>query len=109
MAEITININGRQYRVACENGQEEHVAALGAKVDARVRELAGGAGAVGDAMLLAMASLMISDELGDAERALSEARAATSAHHDTSDDLIADRIEALAARLEKVAASIEAA
>jgi cell division protein ZapA len=74
MAQVGVRINGRQYQVACEDGQEAHLQKLAAYIDDRVSELVRDVGQVGDARLLVMASLLIADELADAYDELEELR-----------------------------------
>ena len=62
MGEVTINVNGRPYRMACEDGQEGHLNTLGADLAQRVEDLSSQVGKIGDATLLVMAALLISDE-----------------------------------------------
>ena len=66
MALVTVTINGRDYEVACDDGQEAHLSRLGTYVDKRVGELTAAVGQVGEARLLVMASLLLADELSDA-------------------------------------------
>lgn len=65
MAEITIQINNRNYSVACDDGQEGRVLELTGYVDNRVREIAGAGAATADSHLLVLTSLMIADEAFD--------------------------------------------
>ena len=60
MAHVTVTINGRQYQVACDDGQEAHLSRLGKYVDNRVQELVAAVGQAGDARLLVMVSLLLS-------------------------------------------------
>jgi len=106
MAQISITINGRDYEIACDDGQEPHLTELGRYVDSKVSELSGPLGQVGDGRLLVMASLLIADEMAglrDTLAATAETREATAAAADQSviDELagMADRVERLAARL----------
>lgn len=66
MGQITVTVNERDYAIACEDGQEEHLGKLARYLDQRVGELAGSIGQVGHARLLVIAGLLISDELSDA-------------------------------------------
>lgn len=66
MAHVNVSINGRQYRMACEEGQEERLLRLAHNLEARVTDLRGKFGEIGDARLTVMAALMIADELSDA-------------------------------------------
>ncbi|MBP5857697.1 cell division protein ZapA [Marivibrio halodurans] len=67
MRQLSVTINDRDYMIACEDGQEEHLGALAAQLDGRVRDLAGSIGQVGHARLLVIAGLLVSDELSDAQ------------------------------------------
>jgi cell division protein ZapA len=62
---VTVTINGRQFRMACEDGQEEHLRELAKSFDDRINGLRGEFGEIGDARLTVMAALMIADELGE--------------------------------------------
>ena len=79
MSEVNVTINGRQYRMACENGQEDHLLALSQDLDQRIAQLRTSFGEVGDTRLTVMASLTVADELAEAGkriRALEEELAA---------------------------------
>ena len=66
MSHINVTINGRQYRMACEEGQEVRLLKLAESLEARVTELRGKFGEIGDARLTVMAALTVCDELVDA-------------------------------------------
>ena len=75
MRHINVTINGRQYRMACEEGQEVRLLKLAEDLESRVEELRGKFGEIGDARLTVMAALTVCDELLDATarlRALEE-------------------------------------
>ena len=108
MAQVSLTVNGRPYAVTCDDGQEARIRRLGEYVDAKVAEFARGVGQVGEARLLLLAALVIADELADANEALrversrahdAEAGAAVDAAA-TGIHRLAQRVEALAARLE---------
>ena len=61
MPELTVEINGREYQVACDDGQEEHLTKLARFVDKKMGELVGAVGQIGDARLLVMTGLLIAD------------------------------------------------
>lgn len=103
MAEVTLFLNGRGYRIACADGQEPHIEKLGRFIDGKVQELVRQVGQVGDARLLAMASLMIADELADAKGGIDNNAAAPK-----SSDAAAEAIEAVAKRIDALAARLEA-
>lgn len=111
MALVSVSINGRKYQIACEDGQEAHLARLAAYVDRRINELVASVGQVGDAQLLVMASLVIADELSDAYAEVESLRAgdrAASARLDAEETLGA-AMDSLASRIEGVAARLKGA
>ena len=65
MSHINVTINGRQYRMACEEGQEVRLLKLAESLETRVTELRGKFGEIGDARLTVMAALTVCDELLD--------------------------------------------
>ena len=66
MSHINVTINGRQYRMACEEGQEVRLLRLAENLESRVESLRGKFGEIGDARLTVMAALTVCDELHDA-------------------------------------------
>ena len=66
MSHINVTINGRQYRMACEEGQETRLLRLAESLEQRVETLRGKFGEIGDARLTVMAALTVCDELFDA-------------------------------------------
>lgn len=79
MSHVNVTINGRQYRMACEEGQETRLLKLAESLESRVENLRGKFGEIGDARLTVMAALTVADELFDAShrvRALEEELAA---------------------------------
>lgn len=106
MAQVTVTINGRNYPIACNAGEEGRIGELARYVDGKVRGFAREFGAVGEARLLLLTALVLADELADA-------REAQNGHHATGNgtapdmenlaggiDELAQRIEAIATRLE---------
>ena len=59
-------INARQYRMACEEGQEVRLLKLAESFESRIGSLRGKFGEIGDARLTVMAALTVCDELVDA-------------------------------------------
>jgi cell division protein ZapA len=62
---VNVTINDRQYRLACEEGQESRLLQLADSLESRIQDLRGKFGEIGDARLIVMASLTIADELLD--------------------------------------------
>lgn len=106
MAQIEVVINGRSYQMACDDGQETHLAELARYVDKRVKELIAAVGQVGDLRLLVMASLLIADELAEAYIAL-EQHGEQAANGNAAEELT-KHLENVATRIENVAARLSA-
>jgi cell division protein ZapA len=68
MAQVNATIAGRQFRLACEDGQEDHLQALAHDLDQRIIDLRRRFGEIGDTRLTVMAALMLADELTEAAR-----------------------------------------
>ncbi len=114
MGQVNLTINGRGYQIACDDGQEEHLVRLSVYLDKRVRELAEGMGQIGDARLLLMAGLLVSDELSDAYadvEALRQERdqLAKRTPPPGADEAATEALEKLALRLEAIADRVERA
>ncbi len=70
MAQVNVTINGRQFRMACEDGQESHLMRLADDLDQRIEQLRSKFGEIGDTRLTVMAALTVADELAEAGRKL---------------------------------------
>ncbi|WP_118137528.1 cell division protein ZapA [Oceanicella sp. SM1341] len=133
MADITLNIGGRQFRVACEDGEQERLRDAAGLLDAEADALSKAIGTVPESRMLLMAGLMLADRMigqesrhRGTEEALRETRArlraaesAVTAHHAAPDpraieienlaDQAVDLLDRTAARLEAIAESLEPA
>ena len=109
MAQVTVSINSREYEIACDDGQEAHLTRLAQYVDRRVSELIAAVGQVGDARLLVMASLLVADELSEVYTELDSVRNQhrPSAASASVAEVNGDELDQIAARIEKIADSIE--
>ena len=96
MAQVTATIAGRQFRLACEDGQEDHLQALAKDIDARITELRRIFGEIGDTRLTVMAALMVADELSEASRRLRRLEEETAGLQDAR-VVAADRAKAASA------------
>jgi len=65
MSQVNVSIGGRQYRMACEDGQEGHLMKLAKDLDDRILRLRENFGEIGDTRLTVMAALTVADELAD--------------------------------------------
>ncbi len=110
MGQVSVTVNGRQYEVGCDDGQEDHLRQLADYVDNRMSEMVGAVGQIGEARLLLMASLLLADELSEARAKLDLVRTApvegADAAADSARDVLGTEIEALANRIEVIAARL---
>lgn len=109
MAEISVTVNGRAFALSCEDGQETRTRRLAQYIDGRVREFVKNLGQVGEMRLLLMATLVITDELAEANQALIEERRQMRAEAEAAAATAAARIDTLSARIAALAARLEAA
>ena len=65
MPSVSVTINGKTYRMACDEGQESHLLGLAAKFEQYVEHLKGSFGEIGDQRLTVMAGVMVIDELDE--------------------------------------------
>lgn len=75
MAQVSVTIGGRTYRLACEPGQEERLGGLARAIEEKIDELRKSFGEVGDQRLVVMAALSVADEAAEAQQKLVEAEA----------------------------------
>lgn len=112
MSQISVSINGRQFRMACEDGQEDQLIGLARQLDQRIGELRARFGEIGDARLTVMAALTIADELAEMVARLKRAEAEIGALKDerAADAARARTMQAaVAAALNSAAERVEAA
>ncbi len=108
MGQVNITIRGRQYQIACDDGQEAHLARLGRYLDQRAEQLHASAGSVSDALLLVMVGLVVADELTDTVAELDGLKAsAENAGRAAAENAAAAAINKLAERIERIAARLE--
>jgi cell division protein ZapA len=66
MAQVNVTINGHQYRMACLDGQEDHLLGLARGFSERIEGMRAQFGEVGDMRLTIMAAVTVADELSEA-------------------------------------------
>jgi cell division protein ZapA len=113
MGQVNVTISGKTYRMACDDGQEEHLESLGRQLGETIELLRGQFGEIGDQRLTVMAAITLADRYSEAERrvvqlegevtGLDEARAAIAERADAREIDIAEAMETLAERLESLA------
>ncbi|MEP6343404.1 MAG: cell division protein ZapA [Maricaulaceae bacterium] len=65
MAKVSLRINGKQYALGCDDGEEERLTLLGNMLNTRVTQLADQFGQIGDLRLMVMAGITMLDEMED--------------------------------------------
>jgi cell division protein ZapA len=98
MAQVDLFIAGRNYQIACREGEEENLKAAARLVDAKSREALSGLGTLSESRQLLFASLLLADQIVDNQRGMAPA---------PPDPIIAGRVAVLAERLEALANSLE--
>ena len=63
MPQVAVNINGKTYRMACDEGQEAHLLDLAGEFDNSINKLKESFGEIGDQRLTVMAGIMAHDKL----------------------------------------------
>ena len=116
MAQVNVTINGRQYRMACEDGQEDHLMRLAQDLDRRIESMRASFGEVGDMRLAIMAAITIADEfmeanerirqLEDEVAALQNAQMRAAGRQQATEAAILAAFTSAAERIEKVAMTL---
>ena len=104
MATVTVEVNGRPYAVGCADGQEDRVKLLADQFNEKVGIVAGQVGQVGDLNLFLMGALMLADELSEAKKGR-QVQVVTANPPPQNNDGVAEALNAVASRLEKLAQS----
>jgi len=116
MAQVTVTIDGKAYRMACDEGQEEHLTDLAQRFDRYVNHLKDSFGEIGDQRITVMAGIMVMDELSELQKRVRGLESEIGTLRKTRDDALikadkndaaltgalsglAERMEVLAARL----------
>lgn len=110
MAQITVTINGKSFRMACDDGEEERLMGLAARFDGWINDLRGAFGEIGDQRLTVMAGIMAADQLSEMERKvarLEEDLAAARKQQVDALDNMSQNEEELSRAVNKAAARIE--
>jgi cell division protein ZapA len=113
MAQVSVTIGGRVYRMACDDGQEQHLMQLARELDARLGQLREAFGEIGDTRLTVMAAIMVADEFSELRRkvrgleqeieGLKEARITSVERLETLERTGAQSLEKAAERIERLA------
>jgi cell division protein ZapA len=118
MSQVSVTINGRQFRMACEDGQEGHLMNLARELDDRINKLRTKFGEIGDTRLTVMAAITVADELSEAGQrikrleeelaALQNTQVAISDRNKAAQAAIATALSKAAERVENITKALNA-
>jgi cell division protein ZapA len=116
MGQVNVTINGKLYRMACEDGQELYLEELAERLNQTIERLRGEFGEIGDQRLTVMAAITLADQSSEHERRLQQfetevsgleaARTAAVEQHQLLGHGLAEAIDSLAERVEAVASRL---
>jgi cell division protein ZapA len=119
MGQVTVHVNDKAYMVSCGDGEEGHLKELAAQVSRHVGDLTREVGQVGETRLLLMASLLVADELSEAQakvkmleadiEQLTQTRITALERSREAEDLLADVLDKAARRIDDIARRVETA
>ena len=107
MAQVVVTVNGRAFPISCDDGQEARIRRLAQYVDSKIGEFVKTLGQIGEARLILLAALVISDELSDANEALQQERSRPRGAAGEAGGAAAPGIRGIAQRIESIAARLE--
>ena len=117
MGQVNVTINGRNYRMACEDGQEDHLTRLAEDLDQSISRLRSDFGEIGDMRLTVMAALIVGDDLDEQSKRLRRAEEELAALRDagtsasdrarSTETAIMAAFNAAAERIERLAKALD--
>ena len=118
MPQVMVTIAGKTYRIACAEGEEQHLEELAAAYDAKIQEMRGAFGEIGDMRLHVMAAITLEDEMHEMrkrmaamEAELADLRRFASAGDERTQAIeakLAGSVQRAAERIEQLARSLNA-
>lgn len=102
MSNVTLDIAGRSFAVACAEGEEAHIEMLGRTIDAKLRDMPQIA-SQSEARALLFAALLLADENYEMKKG-GGAPASSGPDHAEPLEALAEKLESLAERLENTPA-----
>jgi cell division protein ZapA len=111
MKTVLATVYGKEYTLACDEGQEAHLATLIKQINARTERLDKAVGKLGEPLMLLYTALMVADELHDAQKEITRLKRELSTTQETvatadGDSRMSALEESLAVNLEELASRI---
>ena len=107
MAQVDIRVNGREYRITCDDGQEARLQQLAAYFDRYVTQLADDLGQIGDARLMLLSALSLCDELFEAKGRAEDLEHATDSLDADTAGAASRAIEAAVQRVNEISERVQ--
>jgi len=115
---VSVTINGKSYRMACDEGQELHLEELAQEFNTYIDGLKGSFGDIGDQRLTVMAGVMVTDQVLELKEKvlkleqeiteLKETKMLRSREKQSGDDDLAKGIVETAEKIEKLCEKLSA-
>jgi cell division protein ZapA len=119
MSQVTVSINGKTFRMACDDGQEQHLAGLAERLNHSIEQLRERFGEIGDQRLTVMAAITFADQFAEASERLKRIEAEVVALQRGRAEIVerqaaveagtAKAINAIAERIEHLASTVSGA
>ncbi len=115
MSTVKAEVYGKEYVLACDDGQERHLTQLVQQVNERTQRLGGHLGRIPDSLMLLYGALMLADELHEAKAEVARMKQHlqsagslnTSAAPNTElEATMASTLQDIATRIETIAAKL---
>ncbi|HMK68523.1 MAG TPA: cell division protein ZapA [Stellaceae bacterium] len=107
MAEVHLTVNGRSYPVSCDEGQQARLKELAQYLDRKTADFAAKLGQIGEARLIVLAALVVTDELADAQAQLRRHATGAASGNGVDTDTLSQGLDELAERIEAIAERLE--
>ena len=107
MAEVVITINGRAFPLTVADGEEPRIRRLASYIDGKVGEFVKAHGQIGEARLILLAALVIADELSDTNDLVQRGGSRAGGTEPAGAAAMASGIRGIAERIEAIAARLE--
>lgn len=100
MATITVTIDSKVYRIACDEGQEEYLLGLAERLDGKITNLRHEFGEIGDLRLIVMAALTVMDELTECQKQVEQLKLEIDDIHNTQNSLAQVKLQEMTKRVQ---------
>ena len=107
MAQVVININDREYPIACENGQEVRIMQLAQILQQKALMLQDFSGRISENLMLAMVGILVADDLFELKKNQTQAPAPAPQNNDEKDRQVVERIRYLNEKIKAIAKLVE--